>query len=75
MLNIHPLYVVRLESYGNEKYIYPHLGTENLMNSVRIQINDINNKQIIDHSNYKIYIYANEKNIDILKNNLVNYQY
>ena len=70
-----PLYVASLESYGNGKYVNSYIGTENLMDSVRIQIKDINRKKIINHSNYKIYIYANEKNIEILKSNLYNYQH
>lgn len=68
-----PLYEVNKEIYGNGIYINRYLDTNNLMKSVRMTIDDLNKKQIIDYSNYKIYVYANEKNIETLKNNLYGY--
>lgn len=68
-----PLYEVNKETYGNGIYINRYLDTNNLMKSVRMTIDDLNKKQIIDYSNYKIYVYANEKNIETLKNNLHGY--
>ena len=68
-----PLYEVNKEIYGNGIYINRYLDTNNLIKSVRMTIDDLNKKQIIDYSNYKIYVYANEKNIETLKNNLYGY--
>ena len=68
-----PLYEVNKETYGNGIYINRYLDTNNLMKSVRMTIDDLNKKQIIDYSNYKIYVYANEKNLETLKNNLYGY--
>ena len=68
-----PLYEVNKEIYGNGIYINRYLDTNNLMKSVRMTIDDLNKKQIIDYSNYKIYVYANKKNLETLKNNLYGY--
>lgn len=43
------------------------------MSVIRDIISDINNKQIIDYSNYEINIYTTRENIAILKKNREDY--
>ena len=60
------------EDYDN--YIF--LGFDNINNPfifVREIIEDINNKKIVNYSNFKIYIYASKDNIEKLKSNYNNY--
>lgn len=61
-----------MEMYSdNNNHIYFHLYLvdDNMMNIVKNTIKDINNKKIIDYSNYEIYIYASKENIETLKQN------
>ena len=44
-----------------------------VMNVIKNSIKDINEKNIIDYSNYEIYIYTSKTNIQKLKNNIINY--
>jgi len=44
-----------------------------IMDQLRQIINDINNKELIDYSNYKIKVYTSKNNIDKLQSNIVNY--
>ena len=44
-----------------------------IMDQLRQIISDINNKELIDYSNYKIKVYTSKNNIEKLKSNIVNY--
>ena len=58
---------------NNTVYTNFYLEDIKVMNRLRQIISDINNKELIDYSNYKIKIYASKNNIEKLKSNKVNY--
>lgn len=62
---------IRKEENGYYFYYYPV--EENIMNKIRMIINDVNNKKLIDYSKYKITIYTTKKNISTLKKNKLDY--
>lgn len=61
------------ETNGNYYYFYETPAYSNIMNVIRDIISDINNKQIIDYTNYEINIYTTRDNIAILKKNREDY--
>lgn len=63
------------KGYSNNNYYYfdNYYNFENEMDIIRQCIDDINNKKIINYSIYKISIYTNKENIEILKKNRVDY--
>ena len=58
-----------LEKDNNVYSIYYYQDDTLIMNLVRTIIKDINNKNIINYSNFEINIYASKDNIEIIKNN------
>lgn len=62
-------------SYNIEdNYLYLDIvDNNNYLKNIRQGIKDINDKKIIDYSNFKVYIYASEENINKLKMNRTNY--
>lgn len=68
-------YKFSLNNYYKENIIFIHFyETDNsIMNRLRDSLEDLNNKEIVDYSKSKIYIYTTKENIDKLKNNLKNY--
>lgn len=69
-----PYYDIKM-NIDKDKYIYFYeLETyDDEMTLVRNIVKDINNKQIIDYSNYQIYVYTSKENINKLKQNRINY--
>jgi len=68
-------YKFSLNNYYKENIMFIHLyETDNgIMERLRDSLDDLNNKEIVDYSKSKIYIYTTKENIDKLKNNLKNY--
>lgn len=68
-------YKFSLNNYYKENIMFINFyETDNsVMNRLRDSLEDLNNKEIVDYSKSKIYIYTTKENIDKLKNNLKNY--
>ena len=68
-------YTVYLNNYHNNEYHFNHyFSFNNLIKNIKQQIKDINNRKIIDYSDITVTIYTTKENIEILKNNMINYQ-
>ena len=65
--------IILEEDSENEIYFYSILKDSNIMNFIRQIIDDINNKKIINYSNFKIYVYTSKENINKLLDNKKNY--
>ena len=73
---------VKVEVYYTDKYtpkIYREksriyidysVKNNNFFDTLRQNIQDINNKKIVDYEYFKVKIYTNKNNIDILKDNM-----
>lgn len=59
--------------YNNKVYAHVYQNDTTLMEQVKQNIKDINNKKVVDYSNYKIFIYTSKENIEKLENNKINY--
>ena len=68
-------YKLSLNNYYKDNIIFIHFyeADNNIMNLLRDSLEHLNNKEIIDYSKSKIYIYTTKENIDKLKTNLKNY--
>lgn len=68
-------YKFSLNNYYKENIMFINFyETDNsIMDRLRDSLEDLNNKEIVDYSKSKIYIYTTKENIDKLKNNLKNY--
>ena len=67
---------VKLEkAYYDDCYHYfnTYINYDNEFDIIKNIIKDINDKKIIDYTLYKITIYTNKENIDILKENIQEY--
>lgn len=59
--------------YDNKIYTHIYQNDIDLMKQLRQIINDINNKKIINYSDFKVKIYTSKENIDKLQSNIVEY--
>ena len=66
-------YICEINTYNNNVYAHVYQNRTSLMQYLRQNIKDINNKKIIDYSSYKIIIYTSKENIEKLKQNRINY--
>lgn len=60
------------EHDANSYYFNSNIPSENINKLIKQTIKDINKKEIVDYSNYKIEIYTTKENIQKLKENLNN---
>lgn len=54
-------------------FLYSYENNDNIMGLLRDSLKDLNNKEVINYSKSKIYIYTTKENIDKLKTNFKNY--
>lgn len=68
-------YEFEINNLYKENIIYIHFyeNRSNLMDQLRASIDNINNKQIVDYSKSKVYVYASKDNIEKLQKNWENY--
>lgn len=66
-------YKCDINVYDNKIYTHVYQNDTTLMEQVRQVIKDINNKEIVDYSNYKIFVYTSKENIEKIENNRINY--
>lgn len=66
-----PYYELKMNKVNYENYYCFHLNLmyNDLIDIIRAQIKDMNDKKIIDYSYYEIYIYTTKENIEILNQN------
>lgn len=70
----HNLYNVFYHETTEQFHIFNlHNESNNIMNFIRKNIEDINNKKIINYEKKQIYICTSKKNIEILKSNINKY--
>ena len=65
-------YNVKLDNNHGNKNIYTlhyYKSDETFMGMIRKMIKDVNNKKIVNYSNFKVNIYTTQKNINKIKNN------
>ena len=63
-------YTIEAETADNFIYFYPSHEENNEFKIIRQVIKDVNNKKIINYSEYSIDIYTTEANINKIKNNI-----
>lgn len=68
-------YKLQINNYYEDNIIFLHFYETdyNFMDRLRTNLKDLNNKEIVDYSKTKIYIYTTKENINKLKTNLKNY--
>ena len=68
-------YKCEINNQYKENIIYMHLyeDSSSLMEQLRHSIDNINNKEFVNYSKSKVYVYTSKQNIEKLKENLKNY--
>lgn len=66
-------YDVDIRKHQNGYYFEYYSVPDNVMDKIRMVIDDLNDKKIVDYGNYKITIYTTKENINILKENKLKY--
>lgn len=67
-------YNIEMIEEDNGYYFYLNSDYPDKMEISKKIIKDINNKEIVNYSTYKVYIYTTKENINILKSNLKKYR-